>query len=60
LDKLLDALPARSLPIKDAIRISQIALLDFQRKQSTAEFSAAAPQAIGTIADDEEDSYDEE
>jgi hypothetical protein len=58
LDKLLDALRARSLPIQDARRISQVALLNTKGNNQLS--AVAAPPVIDTIADEEEDSDDEE
>jgi hypothetical protein len=53
----LDAARARSLPIKDARTISQVALLNTKGtiNSRSAESSGATPLAIDTIADEEED-----
>jgi hypothetical protein len=60
LDKLLDALRARSRPKKDARRISRVVFVLFNTKGNnqirSAESSVGAPPAIDTIADEEEDS----
>jgi hypothetical protein len=58
----MDALRARSVPIKDAKRISQVSLLNNKGNNQlrvSGIFSIAAPPAIDTIADEEEDSDDE-
>jgi hypothetical protein len=61
LDKLLDALRVRSLSIKDAGRMSQVALLKTKgtTNSGSAESSVAAPPVVDTIADEKEDSKDE-